>query len=142
MWWDDAQLVEGTARHLRHVCGLHQHGQGKIDNRKLEPVGLLRKKISMVWGVPPDPGIISISITCPFLGGGGTVAWAAPERRSGTGSEAVMVWQKPLSPHCRVLHGVRPPSVHPAKVCRWPLLGSVPLPCLGQATGAVWSILQ
>lgn len=69
-WWDDAQLVEGTTEHLRHVCGLHQHGQGMTDDRKPEPVWLPWKKVSTVLGAAPHPGTISISITCPFLGEG------------------------------------------------------------------------
>ena len=70
---------------------------------------------------------------------GGTAAWAGPKCCSGTSSEAVMVSQKPLSPHRHDLRGARPPPVHPDKVCRLPLQGSAPLPCPGQATGTAWS---
>lgn len=94
------KLVEGTAKHLRHVCGLRQHGWGKMDNRKLEPVGLLRKKVRLVWGAAPCPGIFSISISCPFLGEG---AQQHGQPLNAVVAQAVMVWQKPLSPHCHDL---------------------------------------
>lgn len=74
----DAQLVGGTARCPRHVCGLHQHGWGTMDNRKPEPVWLPWKKASMVWGAAPRPGIVSISITCPFLSEGAQQRGQAP----------------------------------------------------------------
>lgn len=47
--------LRGPLEHPRHVCGLHQHGQGMTDSS-----WELRKKASVVWGAAPCPGVISV----------------------------------------------------------------------------------
>lgn len=129
------KLVEGTAERLRHVCVLCQHGWGKMDNRKLEPVGLPRKKSQAGMGGCTLSWHHLHEHHLPLPRQGGTVAWAAPECHGGTSSDGVA--EATVSTLSRSV--VRPLLVHPATV-RWLLLlGSAPLPCPGQATGAVQS---